>query len=62
MNTISWIPWYFTLSRLLLIRSRGGRVKEEGSKDGNLLGGYDNTGALITEHVYLNDTPIIIFP
>ena len=27
-------------------------------EDGKLLGEYDNTGALITEQVYLNDTPI----
>jgi RHS repeat-associated protein len=27
-------------------------------EDGKLLGEYDNTGVLITEHVYLNDTPI----
>ena len=27
-------------------------------EDGKLLGEYDNTGALITEHVYLHDTPI----
>ena len=28
------------------------------SEEGKLLGEYDNTGALITEHVYLSDTPI----
>ena len=28
--------------------------------DGKLLGEYDNTGALITEHVYLQDTPIAV--
>ena len=27
-------------------------------EDGKLLGEYDNTGALLTEHVYLQDTPI----
>ena len=27
-------------------------------EDGKLLGEYDNTGVLITEHVYLQDTPI----
>jgi RHS repeat-associated protein len=29
-------------------------------EDGKLLGEYDNTGAAITEHVYLQDTPIAV--
>ena len=29
-------------------------------EDGKLLGEYDNSGALITEHVYLQDTPIAV--
>ena len=30
------------------------------SEEGKLLGEYDNTGAMILEHVYLNDTPLAV--
>ena len=29
-------------------------------EDGKLLGEYDNTGTLIAEHVYLQETPIAV--
>ena len=35
-----------------------GTQRDVYGEDGQLLGEYDNTGMLITEHVYLNDMPI----
>ena len=37
-----------------------GTIRLVYAEDGKLLGEYDNAGAIIAEHVYLNDTPIAV--
>ena len=37
-----------------------GTIRFVYGEDGKLLGEYDNTGAIIAEHVYLQDTPIAV--
>ena len=37
-----------------------GTIRYVYAEDGKLLGEYDNTGTIIAEHVYLNDTPVAV--
>ena len=37
-----------------------GTIRFVYADDGKLLGEYDNTGTIVAEHVYLNDTPIAV--